>query len=82
MALKKCESCFGTGIDRLRSGFVKVPCPVCNGTGYVEVPEEELDTEKDANENTSDVEKGTPDAPTDMAVLRIKKERMDREGDK
>ncbi|MCD6461760.1 MAG: hypothetical protein J7L61_03360 [Thermoplasmata archaeon] len=33
---QKCPACFGTGIDRLRSGFVKVPCPKCNGTGYID----------------------------------------------
>lgn len=35
MGEKKCPECFGTGIDRLKSGFVKVPCKNCDGKGVV-----------------------------------------------
>lgn len=33
---EKCPDCCGTGIDRLRSGFLKHDCQKCNGSGRVE----------------------------------------------
>jgi len=32
---EKCKSCRGTGLDPLKSGFVKVSCNDCDGTGRV-----------------------------------------------
>ena len=30
----KCPFCYGTGIDPIRSGFVKHECKSCGGTGH------------------------------------------------
>lgn len=48
----KCKWCRGTGENRSRYG--PVPCPDCDGTGYLQEPDEETEAEEEEEEQTTE----------------------------